>query len=61
MVFNRENTYNSQDIVDTDRKIILSKNIGNLNSLYTNGHRITHQMRRLKVSFDRCLETDVVA
>ena len=58
MELNQNNTDNSQEIVDTNEKVI---SIENLNYLYPNGHRITHQMRWFKGSRDRCLSSDIVA
>tara|TARA_X000000368_G_C22911616_1_gene658826 strand:+ start:471 stop:644 length:174 start_codon:yes stop_codon:yes gene_type:complete len=44
---------NSQDIFNLNEKIYLSQSIENLHYLYPNGHKITHQMRWYKGSFDR--------
>ena len=52
---------NSQDIVNKTKKTINSETIENLNYLYPNGHRITHQMRWFKGSRDRCLRSDIAA
>ena len=61
MAFNQENIDNSQNIININKKIIQSKNIENINSLYPNGHRITHQMRWFKGSRDRGLKSDIAA
>ena len=52
---------NSQDIVNKTKKTINSETIENLNYLYPNGHRITHQMRWFKGSCDRRLRSDIAA
>ncbi|AIQ98085.1 hypothetical protein [Prochlorococcus sp. MIT 0801] len=58
MESNQNNTDNSEEIVDRQQKVI---SIENLNYLYPNGHRMTHQMRWFKGSRDRCLSSDIVA
>ena len=58
MESNQTDTDNSQEIVDRNEKVI---SIENLNYLYPNGHRITHQMRWFKGSRDRCLRSDIAA
>ena len=50
--------YNSQEIIDINAKLISSEN---LNYLYPNGHRMTHQMRWYKGSRDRGLRPDIAA
>ena len=47
-----------QDIVNINQKLISSEN---LNYLYPNGHRITHQMRWFKGSRDRGISSDIAA
>ena len=49
---------NFQEIVDRNEKVI---SIENLNYLYPNGHRMTHQMRWFKVNRDRDLRPDIAA
>ena len=58
MELNQMNTDNLQEIVNSNEKIV---SIENLNYLYPNGHRITHQMRWFKGSRDRCLRSDIAA
>ena len=58
MKINRNSDVNNLDIVHQNRKVIP---IENLNYLYPNGHRITHQMRWFKGSRDRGLSSDIVA
>ena len=58
MSLSQNNDNNTQDIVNTDENFI---HIENLNYLYPNGHRITHQMRWFKGSRDRGLKSDMVA
>ncbi len=52
MKLNQNSDDNYQDIVHRNQKEILDENI---NYLYPNGHRITHQMRWFKASRDRVL------
>ena len=59
MQFNQNKTDYSQDIVN--EKVIRSETIENLNYLYPNGHRITHQMRWFKGSRYRGLKSDMAA
>ena len=49
---------NFQEIVNRNGKFISNEN---LNYLYPNGHRITHQMRWFKGSRDRGLASDIAA
>ena len=42
----------------TNKKVF---SIENLNYLYPNGHRITHQMKWFKGSRNRCLRSDIAA
>ena len=58
MESNQKNTNNLQEIVDINEKVI---SIENLNYLYPNGHRMTHQMRWFKGSRDRGLKSDIAA
>jgi hypothetical protein len=55
---NTNNTDNLQEIVNRNEKVFSTEN---LNYLYPNGHRITHQMRWFKGSRDRCLRSDIAA
>ena len=57
----KKKTDNSQDIINRNENVIDSLKIDNLSYLYPNGHRITHQMRWLKVSRERGLESDIAA
>tara|TARA_Y100001968_G_scaffold257150_1_gene243680 strand:+ start:210 stop:389 length:180 start_codon:yes stop_codon:yes gene_type:complete len=59
MQLNQNNTDNPKDIVNG--KVIAREVIENLNYLYPNGHRITHQMRWFKVSRNRALKDDTAA
>ena len=59
MQFNQNKTDYSQDIVN--EKVIRSETIENLNYLYPNGHRITHQMRWFKGSRNRGFTSDTAA
>ena len=61
MQLNQDNTDLSQDIVNQNEKLITMETIENLNYLYSNGHRITHQMRWFKGSRDRDLRSDIAA
>ena len=61
MQSNQNRTLYSRDIVNENEKVIISETIENLNYLYPNGHRITHQMRWFKGSRDRGLKSDAVA
>ena len=56
MELNQNNNDNLQEIVNRTQKVFLTEN---LNYLYPNGHRITHQMRWFKGSRDRCLSSDI--
>ena len=49
---------NSQEIVNRNEK---RNSTENLNYLYPNGHRMTHQMRWFKGSRDRGLKPDIAA
>ena len=55
---NTNNTDNLQEIVNRNEKVFSTEN---LNYLYPNGHRITHQMRWFKGSRDRGLKSDLAA
>ena len=52
MELNQDRTYTSQEIINRNKKVISNEN---LNYLYPNGHRMTHQMRWFKGSFDKNL------
>ncbi len=54
MESNQKSTDNFQEIVNSNEKLLSSEN---LNYLYPNGHRITHQMRWFKGSRDRGLSS----
>ena len=58
MKLNQNRIDNSQEIVSRNAKIISTEN---LHYLYPNGHRMTHQMRWLKGSFDRGLRSNIAA
>ena len=58
MELNQNNTEDLQEIVNRNEKVFSTEN---LNYLYPNGHRITHQMRWFKGSRDRCLRSDIAA
>ena len=55
---NQHNTDNLQEKVDRNEKV---SSIENLNYLYPNGPRITHQMRWFKGSRNRGLQSDTAA
>ncbi len=61
MQLNQNNTYNSQDNVDGEEKVIPIQAIDSCNYLYPNGHRMTPQMRWFKGSLDRGLKPDIAA
>ena len=61
MGLNQNSNEKSQDIVKTNEDVNTSKFSENLNYLYPNGHRITHQMRWFKVSRNRGLNSDMAA
>tara|TARA_Y100001968_G_scaffold303477_1_gene317678 strand:+ start:205 stop:390 length:186 start_codon:yes stop_codon:yes gene_type:complete len=61
MEFSQKNTDYPQEFVNSNKKLILNRTIENLNYLYPNGHRITHQMRWFKGSRDRGLNPDIAA
>jgi len=58
MELNQDSCENSQKIVNRNEKLSSTEN---LNYLYPNGHRITHQMRWFKGSRDRGLNSDIAA
>ena len=58
MDLNQDNTDNLQERVNRNEKLSSTEN---LNYLYPNGHRITHQMRWFKGSRDRCLRSYIAA
>ena len=61
MQLNQNNTYNSQDNVDGEEKVIPIKFIKCCNYLYPDGHRMTPQMRWFKGSRDKGLKPDIAA
>tara|TARA_Y100001968_G_C19140112_1_gene611010 strand:+ start:274 stop:459 length:186 start_codon:yes stop_codon:yes gene_type:complete len=61
MESNKNDTSYSKEMVDEVKPFKQSENIENLNYLYPNGHRITHQMRWLKISKDSGFKSDVPA
>ncbi len=61
MESNQNNNDNSKEIMKKTKPIMQSNNIENLNYLYPNGHRITHQMRWFKGSRDRGFKSDIAA
>ncbi len=62
MEFNQINIDDSIDVVNYNKKSFQGKEINeNLNYLYPNGHRTTHQMRWFKGSRDRGIKTDIAA
>ena len=61
MELNNNDTYCSKDIDNEIKPTIQRENIENLNYLYPNGHRITHQMRWFKGSRDRGFKSDIAA
>ena len=61
MELNNNDTYCSKDIDNEIKPTIQRENIENLNYLYPNGHRITHQMRWFKGSRDRGFKSDITA
>ncbi len=58
MESNQENSDNFQEILNRNEKVKASEN---LNYLYPNGHRMTHQMRWFKGSRYRGLRSDIAA
>ena len=58
MKSNQNNTEDLQEIVNRNEKVFSTEN---LNYLYPNGHRITHQMRWFKGSRDRGCKPDIAA
>ena len=52
MIFNQRDLGKSLDLEKNNQKMSESDAIENLDYLYPNGHRITHQMRWFKVSRD---------
>ena len=61
MQLNQNNTYNCQDNVDGEEKVIPIQAIECFNYLYPNGHRMTPQMRWFKGSLDKGLKPDIAA
>ena len=58
MELNQNNIDDLKERGDRNKKLSSTEN---LNYLYPNGHRITHQMRWFKGSRDRCLRSDIAA
>ena len=58
MESNQNNTEDLQEIVNRNEKFFSTQN---LNYLYPNGHRMTHQMRWFKVGRERDLRSDMTA
>ena len=58
MESNQNSIDNFQKIVNRNERVI---SIRNINYLYPNGHRMTHQMRWFKGSRDRGLRSDIAA
>ena len=58
MESNQNSIDNLQEIVNRNQKVIPLRNI---NYIYPNGHRMTHQMRWFKGSRDRALRSDISA
>ena len=58
MKSNQDSLDNFQEIVNRNKKLVSTQN---LNYLYPNGHRMTHQMRWFKGSRDRGLSSDFAA
>ena len=61
MQLNQNNTYNSQENLDGEQKVIPVQAIESRDYLYPNGHRMTPQMRWFKGSRDRGLKPDIAA
>ena len=62
MEINQEHIDNYQDILNKPENSSLNLgNVDNLNYLYPNGHRMTHQMRWFKGSRDRGLQSNMAA
>ena len=61
MKFNQDNTDDYKVIGNKIRPITQIENIEELNYLYPNFHRITHQLRWFKSSRDRGFESDKAA
>ena len=54
----QNSTDNLQQIINRNKKVFVTEN---LNYLYQNGHRTTHQIRRFKASPDRYLRPFIAA
>ena len=61
MKLNHNSNHNSQNKINRSHKGIISKDFKNLNYLYPDGHRVTHQMKWFKGSRDRALRSDIAA
>tara|TARA_Y100001968_G_C18833688_1_gene470285 strand:+ start:178 stop:363 length:186 start_codon:yes stop_codon:yes gene_type:complete len=61
MEFNQNNNDHSKEIMSKNKPIMQDNNIENLNYLYPNGHRITHQMRWYKGCRDKVFKSNIAA
>ena len=61
MELNQDNIDSSNSTVNKKTKGFYGESIENLNYLYPNGHRVTHQMRWFKGSRDRKRKRDIAA
>tara|TARA_Y100001968_G_scaffold262360_1_gene250602 strand:+ start:477 stop:662 length:186 start_codon:yes stop_codon:yes gene_type:complete len=61
MTFSQNFINNSNDKTNQSKNNFEKDSIENLEYLYPNGHRITHQMKWFKGSRDRGLRSDVAA
>lgn len=61
MESSQDNINVSKDIVDEIKHFTQSEMFDNVNYLYLNGRRITHQMRWFKGSRDRGIRSDIAA
>ena len=58
MESNQSSNGNFHELVHRNEKVISTQN---LNYLYPNGHRMTHQMKWFKSNKDRGLRSDIAA
>ena len=61
MQLNQNNTYNSQENLDGEEKVVPVRAIESRHYLYPNGHRMTPQMRWLKDSRDMGSKPNIAA
>ncbi len=61
MKSNQDKTDGTYDLVNKNETFTCNNKIENLSYLYPNGHRITHQMRWLKVVQNEGFEPDMIA